>query len=459
MDAVLLSRLQFAFTTAFHIIFPTVTIGLGFFLIFVELLWLMRKEVMYYRMYRFWVKVFAIHFAVGVVTGVVLEFEFGTNFARFSQSVGNVFAPLMAFEGMTAFFLEAGFLGIMLFGWNRVKPRTHFAATCMVGLGAVFSAFWIMAANAWMQTPAGYEIIDGKFHVTSFTKAIFNPAFPTHLIHMVIASFETTAFVVAGISALFILKNRYVPFYRKSLAMGLIMAAVCAPLQVVIGDFRGQNVFHHQPAKLAAMEGHWETNTEGGAAFVLFAVPDMEAERNRYEITVPNTLSLLLTHSLTGKITGLKDFPKDERPNSLITYWSFRAMVGIGFLMVLIIAWAAWLWRKGRLYDSKLFLRTLVMAQPLGFIAVITGWITAEVGRQPWVVYGLMRTHEGASPIPAGNVLWSLSTLVLVYAIIGFSYFYYVLKTLYRGPDLTGPVNGDNKLRVEEVPSFIERMR
>ena len=440
MDAVLLSRLQFAFTTAFHILFPSLTIGLGLFLVIVEFLWLTRKEVIYYRLYRFWVKIFAIHFAVGVVTGVVLEFEFGTNFARFSQKVGNVFAPLMAYEGMTAFFLEAGFLGIMLFGWNRVKPIVHFMATCFVSAGAVFSAFWIMAANAWMQTPAGYEIVNGKFHVTSFYEAIFNPAFPTHLAHMVLASFETTAFVVAGISALFILKKRHEPFYRKSLALGLIMAAVCAPLQVVVGDFRGQNVFKYQPAKLAAMEGHWETNTGGGAAFVLFGIPDMKAEKNHYEITVPAALSLLLTHSLTGKVTGLKSFPVDERPNAFITYWSFRVMVGIGFLFVFIMGWAAWLWRKGRLYDTPLFLKVLVLLQPLGFIAVITGWITAEVGRQPWVVYGLMRTIEGVSPIAAGSVLWSLVTLVLVYAIIGVSYFYYVLKTLYLGPDLAGPV-------------------
>lgn len=461
MDAVFLSRLQFGFTTAFHILFPTLTIGLGLFLVILEFLWLTRKEVIHYRLYRFWVKIFAIHFAVGVVTGVVLEFEFGTNFARFSQRVGNVFAPLMAYEGMTAFFLEAGFLGIMLFGWNRVKPVVHFMATCFVSAGAVFSAFWIMAANAWMQTPAGYEIVDGKFHVTSFSEAIFNPAFPTHLSHMVLASFETTAFVVAGISAFFILKNRHVPFYRKSLALALAMAAVCAPLQVVVGDFRGQNVFKHQPAKLAAMEGHWETNTDGGAAFVLFGIPDMKAEKNHFEITVPAALSLLLTHSPTGKVMGLKSFPADERPNALVTYWSFRAMVGIGFWFVFVMAWASWLWRKGRLYDTRLFLKALVLSQPLGFIAVITGWITAEVGRQPWVVYGLMRTREGVSPIAAGNVIWSLATLGLVYAVIGVSYFYYVMKTLYLGPDLAGPIPHVDRTAhppIEGEPIHRERM-
>ncbi len=440
MDVLLLSRIQFAFTTAFHILFPTFTIGLAVYLVIVESCWLVTKKEIYYRIYRFWVKIFAVHFAVGVVSGITLEFEFGTNFARFSQAVANVFAPLLAYEGMTAFFLEAGFLGIMLFGWNRVPRAVHFLSTCLVAVGATFSAFWIMAANAWMQTPAGYELVDGKFMVTSFKDAIFNPAFPTHLSHMVMAAYETSAFAIAGICAYFLLKKRHTRFYRTSLVIALIMAAVCAPLQVLIGDLRGVNVAEYQPAKLAAMEGHWETNTEGGADFVLFGIPDMEAEKNRYEITIPGALSLLITHSKDGQIKGLKDFPRDERPNALITYWTFRIMVAIGFLFFFVMLWGLFLWWRKQILDSPAFLKTLVAIQPIGFLAVIMGWVTSEVGRQPWVVYGLMRTADGVSPIPAGNVVWSLSGFVTFFALIGSSYFYYIMKILGRGPDLESPI-------------------
>jgi len=436
MDVVFLSRLQFGLTTAFHIIFPTLTIGLSLYLVIIELLWLRTKKEIYYRMYRFWVKIFAIHFAVGVVSGITLEFEFGTNFARFSQAVANVFAPLLAFEAMTAFFLEAGFLGIMLFGWKRVAPTTHFLATCLVAFGTLFSAFWIMAANAWMQTPAGYELKAGKFFVTSFAEAIFNPAFATHLIHMLVAAYETTAFAVAGICAYFIVKNKNVNFYKRSLSLALIMAAFCAPLQIVIGDLKGKNVAEHQPAKLAAMEAHWETNTEGGAGLVLFALPDMEAERNRFEIKIPNLLSLLTTNSWEGRVQGLKEFSKENRPNVPVVFWSFRIMVGIGFVFLAVMLWAGFLWWKKRLFSTPAFLKTLVVVQPLGFVATILGWVVAEVGRQPWVVYGLMRTSDGVSPIAAGNVIWSLSLFVLFFGIIGATYFFFTLKTLRGGPDL-----------------------
>lgn len=436
----MLSRIQFGLTTSFHILFPTLTIGLALFLVAVEALWLKTRNELYYRLYRFWVKIFAIHFAVGVVSGIALAFEFGTNFALFSQAVANVFAPLMAYEGMTAFFLEAGFLGIMLFGWNRVSPAIHFFSTCMVAAGATFSAFWIMSANAWMQTPVGYELIDGVFYVTSFKEAIFNPAFPTHLTHMLLASYTTAAFVVAGISAWFLLKKEHVVFYQRSLALALIMAAIAAPLQVVVGDFRGQNVAAYQPAKLAAMEAHWDTNTEGGADFVLFAIPDMENETNRLAVTVPNALSLLITHSLDGQVTGLKEFPREDRPNVLVTFFTFRVMVGIGFLFFFVMVWAAYLWWRGRLYDSPWFLKTLVVIHPLGFVATIMGWMTSEIGRQPWVVYNLMRTADGVSPIAAGNVVWSLSLFILFIGIIGCSYMFYTLKTLQRGPDMESPL-------------------
>lgn len=440
MDVVLLSRLQFAFTTAFHILFPTLTIGLALYLLLVEFLWLRTRQDLYYRMYRFWVKIFAINFAVGVVSGITLEFEFGTNFARFSQAVANVVAPLMAYEGMTAFFLEAGFLGIMLFGWNRVPAAIHFLATTMVTLGATLSAFWIMAANSWMQTPQGFALVDGKFMVTSFWEAIFNPSLPTHLSHMLLASYETATFAVAGISAYFLLKGEHKDFYRKSLTIALALAFLTAPLQVIIGDQKGLNVARYQPAKLAAMEAHWETNVGRGASLLLFAWPDMAAERNRVQVGIPNGLSLLITHSFEGRVQGLRDFPREDRPDALITFWSFRLMVGIGFLMLGMMLWAGFLWWRRRLFEARTFLRALVLIQPLGFIATVSGWVTTEVGRQPWVVYGLMRTADGVSPIAAGNVVWSLVLFVCFFVLIFISYFYYVFKTLRRGPDLSSPV-------------------
>src|SRR4030066_341609 len=440
MDAVFLSRIQFAVTTMFHILFPVLTIGLALFLVGVEFLWLITKQEIYYRMYRFWVKIFAINFGIGVVSGIVLEFEFGTNFSRFSQMVSNVFSPLLAFEVMTAFFLEAGFLGIMLFGWERVHRSIHFLATCLVSLGAILSAFWILAANSWMQTPAGYKLVNGKFMVTNFSDVIFNPSLFARMGHMTTASFETSAFVVAGISAYYLLKEKQTVLFRRSLAISLVMAFLFAPLQIYMGDVSGRQVFHHQPAKLAAMEAHWETNTEGGAPFAVVAFSDMEAEKNLFAVDIPNGLSLLVTHSFDGRVPGLKEFPRNDRPNVFILFWSFRLMVAIGFILFFAMVWAAVLWRRGRLYDHRPFLRTLLVLHPLGFVATELGWVTNEVGRQPWLVYNLMRTSEGGSPIPAGNVIWSLSLFLIIFTIIGASYFYYVLKTLPRGPDLATPI-------------------
>jgi cytochrome d ubiquinol oxidase subunit I len=440
MDAVFLSRIQFAVTTMFHILFPALTIGLAFYLVVVELFWLVTKQEIYYRMYRFWVKIFAINFGVGVVSGIVLEFEFGTNFSRFSQMVSNVFSPLLAFEVMTAFFLEAGFLGIMLFGWERVHRSIHFLATCLVSLGAILSAFWILAANSWMQTPAGYIFVNGKFMVTNFSDVIFNPSLFARMGHMTTASFETSAFVVAGISAYYLLKEKQTILFRRSLAISLVMAFLFALLQIYLGDVSGRQVFHHQPEKLAAMEAHWETNTEGGAPFAVIAFSDMEAEKNLFELNIPNGLSLLVTHSFDGRVPGLKEFSRNDRPNVFILFWSFRLMVAIGYILFFMMVWAAVLWRRGRLYNHRPFLRTLLVLHPLGFVATELGWITTEVGRQPWLVYHLMRTAEGISPIPAGNVIWSLSLFLIIFTIIGASYFYYVFKTLARGPDLASPI-------------------
>ena len=440
MDAILLSRIQFAVTTMFHILFPILTIGLALYLVVVEFFWLATKQEIYYRMYRFWVKIFAINFGIGVVSGVVLEFEFGTNFSRFSQIVSNVFSPLLAFEVITAFFLEAGFLGIMLFGWEKVHRTIHFLATCLVALGAILSAFWILAANSWMQTPAGYDLVNRKFMVTDFSAAIFNPSLPVRMSHMTMASFETSAFVIAGISAYFLLKGKQRDLFRRSLGIALVMAALFSLLQIYIGDASGRKVFHHQPAKLAALEAHWETNTAGGAPFTVIALQDVEAERNLYEVNIPNGLSLLVTHSSHGQVLGLKEFPKGDRPNVFVLFWSFRLMVAIGFILFFVMVWAGVLWRRKSLFENRLFLQTLIVVHPLGFFASELGWITNEMGRQPWVVYNLMRTAEGVSPIPVGNVIWSLSLFLIVFIVVGASYFYYILKTLAQGPDLSSPI-------------------
>jgi cytochrome bd ubiquinol oxidase subunit I len=440
MDLLLLSRIQFAVTTMFHILFPVLTIGLSLYLLIVEILWLVLKREVDYRLFRFWVKILAINFGIGVVSGIVLEFEFGTNFARFSQAVANVFSPLLAFEIMTAFFLEAGFLGIMLFGWNRVHRFVHFLATCLVAIGTVISAFWILAANSWMQTPAGYKLAGGKFWVTDFGAAIFNPSTIIRFSHMTLAAFETSAFVVAGISAYYLLKGKWVPLFRRSMGIALVTAALFAPIQIYLGDVSGRRVSRDQPAKFAAMEAHWETNTEGGASFVVVAIPDAEKEHNLLEISLPNVLSLLVTHSLQSRIPGLKEFPRQDRPNVFTLFWSFRFMVAIGFLLFVLMVWAFALWVRGKLYEHRLFLWSLLILHPSGFIATELGWITNEVGRQPWVVYNLMRTSEGLSPIPAGNVLWSLSLFILIYTVVLATYFYYVLRTLNRGPDLSSPI-------------------
>ena len=440
MDTVLLSRVQFAVTTLFHILFPTLTIGLSVFLVVVEFLWLRTKEELYYRMYRFWVKIFAVNFSVGVVTGIVLEFEFGTNFSRFSQAASNVIAPLMAFEVMTAFFLESGFLGIMLFGWNRVSRHMHFLATSLVAVGTILSSFWIIAANSWMQTPAGYRLIDGTFMVTDFHAAIFNPSTVVRMLHMSTAALETTAFVVAGVSAYFLLKGGMSVLFRRSLTIALIMAALFAPLQMIIGDLSGRMVFRHQPAKLAATEAHWETNRDGGAPFVVVAFPDVKEEKNTFEISLPNGLSLLATHSLHGRVSGLKEFAREDRPSVPLLFLAFRIMIGIGTLLVLVMVWGFLLWRKGRLFEHRPFLWTLLIIHPLGFLAVETGWITTEAGRQPWLVYGLMRTAEGLSPIPPGNVIWSLSLFLIIFASIGLIYLFYILKMIKRGPDVSSPI-------------------
>jgi len=440
MDTLVLSRIQFAVTTLFHILFPTLTMGLSVYLVAIEFLWLWTKDERYYRMYRFWVKFFSLNFGVGVVTGIVLEFEFGTNFSVFSQRVSNVLSPLLSFEVMTAFFLESSFLGIMLFGWKKVSRQMHFLATCMVATGTILSAFWILAANSWMQTPAGYSLANGTFMITDFSAVLFNPSALVRMLHMTTASLETSAFVVAGVSSYFLLKGRQGSLFRPSLGIALLIAALFTPLQVFVGDLSGRHVFQFQPAKAAAIEAHWETNTNGGAAFSLVALPDMQAEKNVFELSVPNGLSLLATHSFHGRVAGLKEFPREDRPNVQVLFWTFRVMVVIGFILFTVMAWAFLLWRKGKLYEYRPFLWTLLIVHPLGFIAVETGWITTEMGRQPWLVYNLMRTAEGVSPIQPGNVVWSLSLFLIIFAAIGLTYSFYIMKMIGQGADVSSPI-------------------
>jgi len=440
MDTLLLSRIQFGVTTLFHILFPALTIGLSLYLVVIEFLWIRTKQELYYRMYRFWVKLFAINFGVGAVTGIVLEFEFGTNFSRFSQAVGNVLSPLLIFEVLTAFFLESGFLGIMLVGWKKVSRQIHFLATCLVATGTILSAFWILAANSWMQTPSGYEIIEGKFMVTDFFSAIFNPSMWTRMAHMTTASIETSVFVVAGVSAYFLLKGRYRPLFQRSLGIALVMAALTAPLQIYLGDLSGRSITEHQPATLAAIEAHWETNIGTGAPFALFALPDAQAEKNIFELSIPHGLSLLATHSLNGRVLGLREFPRENRPNVFLLFWTFRIMAGVGTVYLLVMIWAFFLWQTGKLYDHRPFLWTLLAIHPLGFLAIETGWITTEAGRQPWLVYNLMRTAEGTSPIPAGNIIWSLSLFLIIFAVVGSIYSFYIVKMIERGPDVSSPI-------------------
>ncbi|MGA2108200.1 MAG: cytochrome ubiquinol oxidase subunit I [Syntrophorhabdales bacterium] len=439
-DPLLLSRLQFAVTIMFHIIFPTATIGLGLYLVIIEILWLLTREELYYRMCRFWGRVFAINFGVGVVSGVVMEFEFGTNWARFSALGANVFAPLLYFEVLTAFFLEAGFLGIMLFGWMRVSRPIHFLATCLVAGGSILSALWIVAANSWMQTPAGFRLEGGQFVAAGFRAIIFNPSTLVRFSHMVAAAFETSAFAVAGIGAFFLLKGRNAAFFRRSMGVALVSAVLFAPLQVYLGDASGREVFRYQPAKLAAMEGLWETNTASGAPFALVALPDADKERNAFEISIPSALSLLVTHTLSGRVPGLKAFSRQDRPNVAVLFFSFRLMVAIGFLFLFVMIWAAVLWKRKRLFTQKAFLWTLVVIQAFGWVAVEMGWVTAEMGRQPWLVYGVMRTSEAVSPIRPGNVVWSLALFVVIFFSIGASYVYYVLRAFWRGPDMESPI-------------------
>jgi len=431
--ALLLARIQFAFTIGAHIIFPAFTIGLASWLAVLEGLWLITGRDTYIQIFRYWSKIFAIVFGMGVVSGIVMSYQFGTNWSVFSDRAGPILGPLMGYEVMSAFFLEAGFLGIMLFGLKRVGRGLHFFATLMVAFGTLLSAFWILSANSWMQTPAGYAInAVGQYVPANWWDAIFNPSFPYRLVHMVLAAYLTTAFVVGAVGAWHLLRDRANAEARIMFSMAMWMAVLVAPLQAVVGDFHGLNTLKHQPAKIAAMEGHFDTKR--GAPFILFGLPDMDEERTKFAIEIPRLGSLILTHEWAGEIKGLKEWPKADRPNATILFWSFRLMVGIGLAMIgLGLFSLLQRWRK-RLYASPLLWRAALLMGPAGFVAVIAGWITTEVGRQPYVIYGLMRTSEAVSPIAAPALTASLLAFVVVYLLLFGAGIFYVLRLMARRP-------------------------
>jgi cytochrome d ubiquinol oxidase subunit I len=424
MDALILARIQFAANISFHILFPTITIALGWVLLFFKLRFNATGNEKWMDAYRFWVKVFALSFALGVVSGITMSFQFGTNWPGFMERVGNIAGPLLAYEVLTAFFLEATFLGIMLFGWKRVPGWVHTGATVLVAFGTTMSAFWILVLNSWMHTPQGFEMRDGVAHATDWFAIIFNPSMPYRLAHMLMASALTVAFLLAGISAWRWLRGDRAPAVLAVLRTGVVMAAVGAPTQLFLGDLHGLNTLEHQPAKVAAMEGNWETR--GGVPLVLFAIPDEAARENRFEIAIPYGASLVLTHSLHGEVPGLNQF-RGEHPPVAPVFFAFRVMVGIGMLMIAMGLLGAWfLWRRGML--PRLMLRGFVVMTFAGWVATLAGWYVTEIGRQPWLVHGVLTTAQAAGPVPATAIATTLAMYLTIYAALLVAY----IATIYR---------------------------
>lgn len=432
LDAGILARIQFAFTVSFHIVFPAFTIGLSAFIATLLLRHAWSGQEHLYRLARFWTKIFAISFAMGVVSGIVLSYQFGTNWSRFSKVTGNVIGPLIGYEVLTAFFLEASFLGILLFGWTRVPRWLHVTAACLVSIGTAISAFWILSANSWMHTPQGHVVRDGIAYPVDWFAIVFNPSFPYRLSHMLAAAYLTTSVVVLAVGARYWIARRFEAEAKTMIRMGLGMVILMAPLQAVLGDLHGLNTAKHQPAKLAAMEGHWDGRKP--ADLILFAIPDEKAETNRYEIAIPKLASWIITRDLNGLFPGLKDFAPRDRPPVISVFWNFRIMVGIGLLFIAIGAIGAMLWLRGRLFEARWFLGPVRFIWPLGFVAILAGWMVTEQGRQPWVVTGLLRTADALSPVPAWQVAVTLALFVVVYTAVFSTGVYYINRLIAKGP-------------------------
>lgn len=434
-NALLLARIQFAFTVSFHFLFPAITIGLASYLAVLEGLWLKTGQAQYLDLFRYWVKIFALIFGMGVVSGIVMSYQFGTNWAVFSDRAGPIIGPLMAYEVLTAFFLEAGFLGVVLFGMGRVGKGLHFTATLMVAVGTVVSAFWILAVNSWMQTPAGYAMnAAGQFvPAGGWLAIIFNPSFPYRLAHTVAAAYLTTAFMVGGVGAWHLLKKRDNLCLRTMFSMAMWMATLVAPLQWVLGDLHGLNTLAHQPVKIMAMEGHYQSHPHG-APLVLFGIPNSAEQRIDYALQIPKVSSLILKHDLDAPLAGLDTVAPENQPPVGIVFWSFRTMVGLGFLMAGLGLFSLIARARGRLYTWPALHRFALVMAPSGLIAVLAGWITTEVGRQPWTVTGLLRTAESASPLAAPAVAGSLAAFVLVYFVVFGAGVVYTLKLLAKPP-------------------------
>ena len=433
LSAELLARFQFAFTVSFHFIFPAFSIGLASFMAVLNALWLWKRDVAFLRLFDYWKTIFAVTFGMGVVSGIVMSYQFGTNWATFSDKAGPVIGPLMGYEVLTAFFLEAGFLGIALFGRKRVGDGLHMFAVAMVAFGTLVSATWILSANSWMHTPAGFSIGEnGQFLPEDWFQIIFNPSFPYRLVHTVLAAFLTTAFAVGAVGALHLLRDRENRQARIMFSMAMWMAALVTPLQIFAGDMHGLNTLEHQPAKIAAMEGHYETYQ--GAPLILFGIPDDEAETTHFAIEIPKLGSLILTHELDGEIKGLKAFPPDERPPALIPFITFRIMVGIGLLMLAVGAWSLWSRFRGTLFSNKWLHRAALAMGPSGFVAVLAGWYTTEVGRQPYTVYGYLRTADSLSNVDAEAVGASLVAFIIVYFLVFGAGTFYILRLMLKPP-------------------------
>jgi cytochrome bd ubiquinol oxidase subunit I len=452
LDPLLLARIQFGFTISFHIVFPAITIGLASYLAVLEGLWLARKDLVYLDLYHFWSKAFAVNFAMGVVSGLVMAYEFGTNWSFFSDFAGGITGPLLAYEVLTAFFVEAGFLGVMLFGWRKVGPGLHFFATLMVAAGTLMSMTWILASNSWMHTPQGFAIINGRIVPTDWLQVILNPSFPYRLAHMGLAAFLATALFVGSAGAWHLLKYRDNPRVKTMFSMAMWMVLVTAPLQILAGDMHGRNTLEYQPAKVAAIEGHWSKEPDAGVPLVLFGWPDMTRQKNLAGVEIPHLGSLILTHSWDGQIPALTDFPPSDRPNVPVVFWTFRVMVGLGLLMLLLGLVGAWLRWRGHLYHNRAFLRFATAMGPAGLIALLAGWLTTEIGRQPWIINGLMRTTDAVSHHSAQAMSVSLLLFVIVYcSVFGFG-ISYLLRLIAFGPDRAGGTS-------EPADADVPRMR